>query len=96
MDSENDVDYVPTVFVYAKQVGEVKKARNAERASRADKRRRLTETMQADKENQETAAEGLVLLQEAQFTHQVGTQTASVGKHDASIQAALPVHEHLQ
>ena len=47
MDKKDDVDYVPTVFVYTKTVDTLKQAQKADCARRLEQRRALV-----DKENQ--------------------------------------------
>ena len=56
VDHELSVDYVPTIFVYTKHVGDIKKARNDDGMKRLDRRSHVIDTV-ADKENVEPACE---------------------------------------
>ena len=55
VDHELSVDYVPTIFVYTKHVGDIK-ARNDDGMKRLDRRSHVIDTV-ADKENVEPACE---------------------------------------
>ena len=66
-DDTKDIDYVPTLFAYKHRNNS--EAQRNERRSRIDRRRLLVEAAELDKENdereesQESAVEGLLLLQ---------------------------------
>ena len=78
VDSASDVDYIPSKFTYnSAQQSEASQRQKMERAKRLDKRRQVRDDTEMESMNQKMAAEGLLLLQEAQpeYTHDVQTQT---------------------
>ena len=89
VDNEEHVDYVPTLFKYTRQpLSSIK--RREERQNRIDKRRQVAEAAESEKENQENAAEALLLLQDSLIQVHVDceTQTGQPETKEAATQAS--------
>lgn len=87
-----DVEYVTTVFSYAK-VGKEMSMQKEEHQRKIDGRRQVTEAAELDGKNIENAAECLLLHEKVGLSAVVGTESSQKEKNNTVIQASfVPYH----
>ena len=87
VDNPSDIDYIPSKFAYkSAQQSEALQRQRVERARRLDKRRQVRDDTERESGNKEMAVEGLLLLQEAEYTHDAHTQTSLSVSSNAATQ----------